>query len=293
MSDDPILHNADSSGANHRPFTVLHERLDIELSGAFRPGASVTFTAALRTSGFLQSLPPEDLKNLLFVLTFVTANGWITPSVEQLADAMHISSGKVLNRMAHLAAHSWRGEPVIHAVKHENGLQTFAPGRSIIGNEDAPPEQVTVADIPVAVGSREEVIAYSRAHYARPRAVVEREIAIMNGWPLPEELSGATVPDIVLETDGSHLDPAVVEIRRRLLGMNVPVDEVDTLISKYDLPRIERQLAWLPYRNAKSRGRFIVAAIEGDYEEPVSLRVKRTQSETGVLTVPPDAPPIS
>ena len=103
------------------------------------------------------------------------------------------------------------------------------------------------------------MIAYSRERYARPRAEVERMIAEQNGWALPE--------------DGA--DDATAQVRRRLLSLGVSKEQVSLLMDSFDLERIQRQLDWLPYRNARIPSHFIVAAIQGDYEEPFDSRMRK------------------
>src|SRR5438128_2622696 len=44
-----------------------------------------TLTSRLRTSGFLRLIPPEDLKNLIYLLTFTREESPCQASLEQLA----------------------------------------------------------------------------------------------------------------------------------------------------------------------------------------------------------------
>ena len=279
MTALPPRDNKEEPESREHPFIVRHEHIDTELSGGFRPNAFVTITPALRTSGLLAALHQEDLKSLLFVLTFVTANGWIRPSVEQLAEAMRVSRAKASHRMARLSAFSWRGEPVVQAVTHESGMQIFSPGRTIIGSEDAPTPPSVTLEPPIPVASRDEVIAYSRARYARPRADVEREIALQNGWPMPEEmeaLADAARQAVMSQRAADLADPELAAVRRRLMHTGVSEDQTDRLLMAYGVERAKQQLDWLPYRNAKSPARFLVAAIENGYAEPLPLRLQQS-----------------
>ncbi len=268
-------YNTTSDESLTRPFTIALQRLDQTQNGNFRPGAFVKLTSSLRTSGFLQALPAEDVKNLLFLLSFVTPNGDCQPTVMQLADAMQVSQTKVRARMQRLERFQWQGKPVVIFLSRESGLDGYTIGSHVVAVQEEPPTPPAEMQPPaIQTAGREAVIAYSREHYARPRAEVERTIAENMGWELPE---GA-------------VDEATADTRRRLLGVGVTKDQADFLLGSYDLERIQRQLEWLPYRNAKNPAGFIVAAIEDDYEEPFALRIRRTTGDdTENVTTPSDS----
>ncbi len=52
----------------------------------------------------------------------------------------------------------------------------------------------------------------------------------------------------------------------------MPKEQALDLLARFDLGDVEKQLAWLPSRNAKNPARFLAAAIEGSYDMPVNLR---------------------
>jgi hypothetical protein len=105
------------------------------------------------------------------------------------------------------------------------------------------------------------VIAHSRARYAKTRQEVETQIGRMMGWSPPA-------------FDGD--DPAVADGKRKafkaMTDLGVPKDQALDLLARFDLGAVERQIAWLPQRNAKNPARFLVAAIEGRYDVPIALR---------------------
>ena len=86
------------------PLSIVLERLDISPDGRFRPAAFVKLTQAFRKSGLLQTLPPEELKSFLTLLSFLTPNGECSPALGQVAGAMRVSHGKARARMQRLAA---------------------------------------------------------------------------------------------------------------------------------------------------------------------------------------------
>lgn len=62
----------DQIEASKPPFTLFIAHQDAGQAGSWRPAASIQFDKHLRTSGFLLSLPPEDLKVLMMLLSFLT-----------------------------------------------------------------------------------------------------------------------------------------------------------------------------------------------------------------------------
>src|SRR5215213_10091369 len=98
---------------NSKPFLIYTRHLEKQPNSAFRPEAFVGFSRSLRTSGFLPALPAEELKSLLYLLSFVTANGYISPSVLQLAEAFHLSQFKTRRRMERLGQLTWQGKPLV------------------------------------------------------------------------------------------------------------------------------------------------------------------------------------
>lgn len=250
-----------SSEAAEKPFVILLHRRDHLLSGYFRPEATVTISPALRTSGLLLALPPEEVKSLLLMLTFVTPNGWCQPAVQQLAGAMRVSEAKARARIQRLQDFRWQGRVLVTEIKRESGMDSFTLSPAVVGLQDAPePPQEVAAPLPPS--SRDVIIARSRALYARPRAEVERMIAEQMGW---KEVG----------------DSPEAQLRRRLMGVaGLLREQIDLLITQYPQERIERQLAWLPHRRAKSPARFLMAAIENDYDPPPVIRLQQAQAQT-------------
>ena len=249
-------------GGERHPFVIERLRLEETPAGYFQPGVRVLLTETLRTSGLWRALPPGEVKDLLLLLTFVTANGWCHPSLPELSAAMGVSDVVARARMQRLMNFGWQGRPMVTELKRASGLDAYLPSPLVVAVREALPVPDTPdqSEIRKAAG-REAVYAHTRATYARPRAEVERVIAEQMGWK--EEGDG---PEAV--------------VRRRLSAVGIPREEADLILSHHPLERIERQLSWLPYRKAKSPARFLVAAIENDYEEPPVLRLKRAIPES-------------
>ena len=253
------------------PFVVEHLRLDRKPDGSFRPAAHVLLTPVLRMSGLLASLPAEELKSLIFLLSFVTPNGRLLPSVQELAGAMGISEGKARSRMERLTRLQWRGKAVAHEIKRQSGMDAYAPAPELLAelpceSDDAqnPPAEWSGCFGPSV---REAVIAHSRERYTKPREEVEEQIAEFYGWKRREDTKSGKTSDLMADDDSERND-----LRRRLFAAGIGGDQAEELLGNYPVDQIRRQIDWLPYRNARNRSRLLLAALEQDYEEPRGLR---------------------
>ena len=249
------MFNPTSYPPTSTPFVIVNENKHITAGNvSFHPSALMVITPALRTSGLLASLSPEDLKNLITALTFLTTNGSCTPSVPELATAMGVSTGKAMSRMNRLVSSQWRNESLFYFLEHESGLNAYAPSHSLVAVVRENPKE---PEAPPPIRSvREEVIALSRERYTRSREEVERDIAKQNGWGVPEEFA----------TDEEKEQG---ELLRRLCTVGLERGEANEILAQHPVERIRRQLDWLPYRRARLPARYLVAAIEGDYEAPL------------------------
>ena len=248
------------------PFVIEHRQED-RTGAAFRPSARLLLTDRVRTSGLWRTLTPEDAKTLVFLLTFITPNGWCRPTLPELAEAMGTSQPKAKGRLDRLVQARWQGQPLAELLARPDGLDAYLPGRRLVDHEEiTEPEPPQAA--PLRTPGREAVVAYSRARYAKTREEVERQIGEMMGWGPP-----AFAGD----------DPAVAEGKRRafqaMTDAGMAKEQALDLLGRFDLGAVERQIAWLPRRGAKSPARFLAAAIEGGYDRPLNLR--RSAEETG------------
>jgi hypothetical protein len=304
---------ADPSAA--KPFLVVLRRLEETRDGSFRPGANVEVTPALRSSGLLTALPADDLQCLLLVLTFAHPNGYVQPSLSELAHALDEPQSRTRVRLRRLMRFHWQGAPLLHELRRESGLHAYAPSLGIVGTMQA--YSSGVADVVnrhegFHPSRREAVLAQSRAANARPRDEVERDIAERNGWPWPFQSIAQTLEDLrrqAIVPDGTPspaLPPdtttSITEndmptnpteqteqtLIQHLLLLGVSREEAAGLLTRFDADRILRQVRWLPFRKANSPTRLLIAAIEGDYEVPIGLRRQISYAEpTDVAVVDP------
>ena len=262
------------------PFLVTHLRRDETPGGHFRPYAVVQLTPLLRTSGLLLALPPEEVKSLLFVLSFVTPNGQIAPTLLELADAMRQSPARTHALLLRLVRRTWQTHPLAYERRRDSGLTVFtlAPHLFAMRHEPAAdtlsPPPLPPAALEGAATHREAVLARSRAAYARPREEVEAEIARLNGWEYPFVPLGQRpgFDPATGSTPALPEDEQTAELRQQMRVAGMAEDTITGLLSRYDRDKIRQQLAWLPYRQAKDPARFLYSAIVHAYVEPPTLR---------------------
>ena len=244
----------------HAPFLVEHRREALAAGRDFAPAARLVLTPALRTSGLWGELPPEELRDLLLLLTFLAPNGWFRPALPELAAAMRVSEGRARDRMDRLARRNWRGGPLTVDVSSPGGLSAYAPGRQLLAHEEVASGE-DAGQPPLRTAGRVAVLAYSRARYARTRAEVEREIEERMGWGPPA-------------FDGD--EPGTADRKRAaftaMTDLGMAKDQALGLLARFDLDRIGRQVAWLGSRNAKNPARYLAAAVEHDYDAPPGAR---------------------
>lgn len=263
MTADHI--NDNQTSQTECPFVVEHRRPSPSDASTFRPAARMVLDPSLRTTGLLYALPAEELKSLVFLLTFLHPNGACSPSVPELASAMRLSARKVQARLRRLTEIVWNDHPVALELRRETGLVSFSVSPHLVRHHTPPPDARDDDREPLDPGRRDAVIAYTREHFTRPRAEVERAIAEQMGWPDPE---------FATATDGSPSGDSAdtKRLQARLAGLGLHTDSIAALLHRYGADRVRKQLDWLPFRNPKRPDRLVVTAIEEDYEEPLVLR---------------------
>src|SRR5438105_3431377 len=106
-----------------RPFILDMAPLD-GVSDRDRIGG-VQITRTLLTSGLLQALPAQDLKNPIFLLAFSGPHGLVRPSTVQLTQAMHTTEAKVRLRMNRLTSFIWQGRSLVREFRQQSGDQAY------------------------------------------------------------------------------------------------------------------------------------------------------------------------
>jgi hypothetical protein len=232
-------------------------------------------TSALRTSGLWADLAPEDGWALILLSTFLSPNGDVRATSDQMGHALAVPAREARRRLDRLAALRWHGLPVVMTLPKDPAPETLVLSPPLLGYEEDPSPPPPDNTLPFVPAGRDAVIANSRERYARPKDDVERAIARENGWePVRTEAS-------VQEPEVSTPSRDAV---RRLVSLGFEKARADDLVARFGGERVHRQADWLPYRNVRDPVRFLTAAIAGDYEAPRGPRAIRDRGEARTNT---------
>ena len=188
---------------------------------------------------------------------------------------MQASHAQTRARMLRLSRRVWRGQPLVVELNRQSGLDAYLPGRHILGScqEQELPTATAQSVLTEPRAGREALIAHSRSWYATPRAEVEADIARRMGWGAP-----------AFEDE----EPGIAEEKRQLYEklseQGMPKDKALDILSRFDLGQVRKQIEWMPHRGAKNQARYLVAAIENNYDPPVAVR---SEQENSKLTAGP------
>lgn len=207
----------------------------------------------------------------------------------QLAEALSVSPRKANARLQRLAGFTWRGQPVLRQVEFQNH-PAFSPTLALVNYQSTTADNGSANDshAPPLFSQRDRIINHSRTAYTRPRAEVEREIARLNGWPEPpfevptNHLSTPSPMQNQHPPNDEFLNDTNEEalVRDQLLHVGLNEEQADSLLDRFDLLRIRRQLSWLNYHHGvRNRAGFLLAAVTDDYEAPLALRVSKPASD--------------
>lgn len=240
------------------PFLIEHAVHEPKPGEVLPAPRILLLTRNLRTCGLLERMSGEATRALLALLACLNPNGRIRPDVREIAALLGVEERIARKWLGQLAHTGFEGEPLVRLETHESGLETVHLSARAVAEVVPPP--LPAEEPPALVSSREEIIAHSRAAYARPRAEVERDILRQLGHE-PEETEPGPVGDAW----------------RRLSALGVPNEQIRRLIDAFSLDVINDQIDWLPLRGeVRNRARYVIAAIEGNYEPPARVRLERT-----------------
>jgi hypothetical protein len=242
-----------------KPFVVELRQDRKQPNGSFVPVSSLKLMEEFRTTGLLEFLAPEDLKTLMYLLTFLSPEGHCQVTQPILTSAMRQPSDKVKQRMHRLGQLRWQGEPVIVETPHQSGIFTFSLHPRLVAYEHLTVSQ-PYPTAPPRMAIRQAVVDHSRATYGRPRDEVEKQVAAQMGYDANED-------------DGKR------KLRQRLENAGLTGEQAREVMRTQNADVIAQQLDWLPYRHAKNPAGYLLAAIEGCYEEPKAIRLNRLLRE--------------
>ncbi len=250
---------------NDFPFVIEQYQSEQGVGGSFRPAARLLLTPALRTSGLWSVLPPDELRDLTLLMTFLSPNGRVQPTLPELAGAMQTSYVQTRARMLRLSRRVWQGQPLVVELNRQSGLDAYLPGGHLLGSQQIQEMPAAAAQTVLTEprAGRDALIAHSRARYATPRAEVEADIARRMGWGAP-----------AFEDDPPDVAEEKQALYDRLSEQGMSKSQALDVLGRFDLAVVRRQLEWMPYRAAKNPSRYLQAAIENNYEAPVAMRVR-------------------
>lgn len=212
----------------------------------------------LRSSGLLNTLGENGAYSLLALTSFLTTNGGLRPSISEIAQALGTSERHEREQFLQLQKTMWNGLPLLREVARDArtgtsaGSDYYILSPRIVGFRMAKHLPTSIAP---PISSREAVLSWSRTQlswsrtqYATPRAEAERLV------------------DDQLGT--KYKQATVTSLFDRLVHAGVAPLYAERLIVTESEEEIEKQLKWLPERNAKEPSRFLVAAVRGKYSSP-------------------------
>ena len=140
----------------------------------------------------------------------------------------------------------------------------FTPQAGLLALEEEQAAAQTASAPLYRAVPREVIIEYSRQHYARPRAEVEAIVLSQLRPPNQPPNERQKPPPSIMD----NLTAEQKETVRQLQDLGVNTEQAASLLARFDVARIRRQIAWLPARRVKNPTGFLIAAIERDYEAP-------------------------
>lgn len=212
------------------------------------------FTGA-RREGFLALLTPPAWHTLCAVLSFTTREGRRVFSLDQLAATLGASRDEARRRLTLLSEEQWHGAPLLTLHQAPDGEIQGAlllPVELFALVQPPPPGAVSAA---VASGpSTAPAPAAANPAAANPAAATPTAAASDEAAPAEPAPDGVPNP----------LPPALARV-----GLNS--FQIDWLLRTYPVSRIQRQLHWLPAREAHNPPALLIRAIEQDWEAPKDL----------------------
>ena len=249
------------------PALIEHRKSDIR-PNQFVPDTRLVITPALRTSGLLAALSDREVRTLLALLTLYTPNGQFTGTAPAIALALGLQGWEaqkgIGERLRALTVLSFRGAPLVIEVPRDQAQAVYVPGPHLVRHIQEETVAASPDQMPLTAVSREIVVALNREKHTRSREEAERNVQAQLGHD-PRESEDTPDGDVL----------------RRLLSAGITREEAQRLLSGFPLEQIQRQLDWLPYREARSPARFLVAAIEKQYDPPAPAR-ETGDAEVGI-----------
>ena len=295
---------------------IFNTQFDVEAL----PGKAlfIRMDRAVRCSGLLAFLSPEELQTLIAFLTFVDESGRCKLSSRTLAQALNLSESQAQKRLRNLCQIRWHNRPLVvrendrdagrflpgsYRIMEVEGLTVLSDGtcQPAKGNHDrvdagAPSHVSSSGDgrkVESGEGDRDAIRCQAgKADTGKRTPTSEAPYASADN--LPPDKTHITGNSCVVAgninkehtTEDRRCLHGVVNtdkrkrILRELLRYGVSGSTASEMLDKYPTERIAGQLEMLPFRNAKEPAAMLVKAIKDDWTAPAAyVGRQRKQAE--------------
>lgn len=269
-------------------YAILSMSMDIfnrKLKAEVLPGVdrSIVIGRAIRSSGLLACISPEDFQTLIALLTFADESGRCSLSARIIGQSLNLSENQARKRLNRLCRIRWRGKPLVvkesgredgkfipavYQVMEVEGVKLVSSGRpgvsklkSDLGDRKRSRDGSSGEAVPLREG---EVVRLKLPSDSETPAVMVKGSAVNNSCvSVNNNINKHTT---TLEKD-SVLD-VKESIRISLVNTGVSEHIASELVRNYPAERITRQLRMLPFRNAREPAAMLVKAIREDWSAP-------------------------
>ena len=270
----------------------------------------VTMDRAMRTSGLLAFLSPEDFQTLMALLTFVDESGRCNLSARTLAQMLNLSENQAQRRLKKLCGIRWHHRPLVikengrevgkflptgYQVMEVEGVKVIPDGTSRVDRSNGDGSRCDGSDVSRpshanssgdgSMGKTGEQNADASSHPVETANIQKRKSA--SGTP-GTDVEG-TPPDNTRITGNSCVGANNINnkhttgdrnravktderkrILRELLKHGVSGSIASELLDRYPTDRIARQLETLPFRSAREPAAMLIKAVKEDWTAPAA-----------------------
>jgi len=248
-----------------------------ELKAEILPGAdrSIILCSAIRNSGLLAFLSPEDFQTLIAVLTFADASGNCSLSARIIGQSLNLSENQARKRLNKLCDIRWRGRPlIVKETRREDGRFVITIYRMMKVDgirlvSKGPSKSDAGAGRSDGDVSGHDGLKGMKAVEETEAIPLEEGKVVRLEYPSEDTHAGCN-NNINKHTTMKHkITPESMDnVNRLLVRAGVSRFMASRLARDYSAKRILRQLRMLPFRNAREPAAMLVKAIREDWSAP-------------------------